>query len=403
MSLLASLVLLGGGSANAPVSGREDTTVASVAHLVADDTLDPRIVELSLTGPVWEAQIANLDSVLFAQRQAERRVEAATAALGRATTDLETVENQLRAAVDSAADLDAQIQQHRSVLQQRALALFVSFGDDDRLDELDSIAEATAGARHRHIASEIDARQFELLDELEARRSGLGATVAELRADQSMLSGRIAAQQDTLEQASTDLAAARASLPEAIAAVRRARRGATISGLDMSVVAFDAYLRAERMLEATDPTCGLGWWMIAGVGRVESRHGELGGRTVLDDGRPNRPIIGIALDGGPGVRAIVDTDDGGFDGDTEWDRAVGPMQFIPETWSIRGRDGNGDDRLDPHNLYDAALAAGTYLCRLGGDLREADNLRTAYFGYNTSEDYVDLVEAHALRYADSSL
>ena len=153
----------------------------------------------------------------------------------------------------------------------------------------------------------------------------------------------------------------------------------------------------------SDPACGIEWWMIAGVGRVESRHGTIGGRSVRADGRPSRPIIGIALDGGPGVKAIVDTDGGSLDGDTEWDRAVGPMQFIPETWGIRGRDGDGDGTADPHNLYDAALAAGRYLCRLGGDLQLIDNLREAYFGYNTSSAYVTLVERHAIRYAEFEL
>ena len=81
----------------------------------------------------------------------------------------------------------------------------------------------------------------------------------------------------------------------------------------------------------------------------------------------------------------------------------GPMQFIPTTWAIRGRDGDGDGIADPHNLYDAALAAGRYLCRLGGDLRQPDNLREAYFGYNTSSAYVELVERHAQRYREADL
>lgn len=45
------------------------------------------------------------------------------------------------------------------------------------------------------------------------------------------------------------------------------------------------------------------------------------------------------------------------------------MQFIPSTWSNGGpdgtgwgADGNGDGKKDPHNVFDAALAAGGYLC-----------------------------------------
>ena len=65
--------------------------------------------------------------------------------------------------------------------------------------------------------------------------------------------------------------------------------------------------------------------MIAGVARIESRHGTYGGRALRADGSVNRSIIGIVLDGGDGVRAMVDSDDGALDGDTTWDRAVGPI------------------------------------------------------------------------------
>ena len=141
--------------------------------------------------------------------------------------------------------------------------------------------------------------------------------------------------------------------------------------------------------------------MIAGVARIESRHGRYGGRTLRADGRVDRPIIGIALDGGPGVRAMVDTDDGDSTTATiVWDRAVGPLQFIPETWLRRGRDGNGDGRTDPQNIYDAAYSAGRYLCALGGDLSSRASLRAAYFGYNNSTEYVNDVIGHADRYAD---
>ncbi len=53
------------------------------------------------------------------------------------------------------------------------------------------------------------------------------------------------------------------------------------------------------------------------------------------------PVRGPALSGGA-FSAIRDTDGGRYDGDPVWDRAVGPMQFIPGTWRIWGADGNGD-------------------------------------------------------------
>jgi len=101
----------------------------------------------------------------------------------------------------------------------------------------------------------------------------------------------------------------------------------------------------------------------------------------------------MALDGVGPVAAVPDTDGGRWDGDTTWDRAVGPMQFIPSTWATAGRDGDGDGVSDPGDLDDAALAAAAYLCRAGGDLRTTQGMRTAVFAYNHSDYYVDLVLA----------
>ena len=82
------------------------------------------------------------------------------------------------------------------------------------------------------------------------------------------------------------------------------------------------------------------WPLLAGIGKVESAHAS-GGR-VEANGNTRGKILGPVLDGGPGMAAITDTDQGLYDGNTAWDRAVGPMQFIPGTWQAFGADGNGD-------------------------------------------------------------
>ena len=106
------------------------------------------------------------------------------------------------------------------------------------------------------------------------------------------------------------------------------------SGIPGTVLA--AYQKAANDLAAAKPACGITWPLLAGIGKVESAHAS-GGR-VDAKGLTRGRILGPVLDGGPGMAAISDTDQGKFDGDTKWDRAVGPMQFIPGTWnSLRRR------------------------------------------------------------------
>ena len=71
---------------------------------------------------------------------------------------------------------------------------------------------------------------------------------------------------------------------------------------------------------------------------------------------------------------IVDSDSGLLDGDPGLDRAMGPMQFIPETWRLYGVDANNDGKVSPDNFDDAALSAAGYLCWRGKDLVHAARL-----------------------------
>lgn len=154
-------------------------------------------------------------------------------------------------------------------------------------------------------------------------------------------------------------------------------------------VVLDAYQFAQRTLTAVRPGCHLSWSVLAGIGRIESDHASDG--RVDTYGNTLGPILGPRLDGSPGVAAIPDTDHGVLDGDTVWDRAVGPMQFIPSSWRIWSVDGNGDGVANPNNIYDSTVATGLYLCAGGADLSDPAQLQAAIFGYNHSATYVDVV------------
>ncbi len=170
-----------------------------------------------------------------------------------------------------------------------------------------------------------------------------------------------------------------------------------IESYDVPAAAMRAYRNAAEELATTVPGCQITWTMLAGIGRVESDHGRYGGSVLRKDGLPQPAIRGIALDGN-GVAAIPDSDGGEWDGDSLWDRAVGPMQFIPTTWTSAGRDGDDDGEKNPNDIDDAALAAAYYLCPSSGSLLDDATLSAAIFSYNHSEYYVALVKAFKVGY-----
>ncbi|MFF0816117.1 lytic transglycosylase domain-containing protein [Rhodococcus sp. NPDC003318] len=171
----------------------------------------------------------------------------------------------------------------------------------------------------------------------------------------------------------------------------------------ISTTALEAYGYAAAVMARSQPGCGIAWTTIAGIAGVESRHGTYRGASVAADGTVAPVIRGIPLDGGPGVAEIPDTDGGAMDGDPVHDRAMGPLQFIPETWQRWGVDANGDGVIDPDNIDDAALTAARYLCARGGDLTTADGWRAALTAYNLSVPYLLDVRDRANTYATRSL
>ncbi|NDK31439.1 lytic transglycosylase domain-containing protein [Nesterenkonia sp. Hz 6-5] len=168
-------------------------------------------------------------------------------------------------------------------------------------------------------------------------------------------------------------------------------------GSHIPETALAAYAGATLSVNETFESCGLGWNTLAAIGYVETQHGSYGGARLREDGTVHPTIIGPRLDGSDDVAEVLDTDSGEIDGDDEYDRAVGPMQFLPSTWQEFGQDGSGDGTADINNIEDAALSAAVYLCSWG-DMTNEEDWIDAVLAYNPSADYNHQVAERANHY-----
>jgi hypothetical protein len=202
----------------------------------------------------------------------------------------------------------------------------------------------------------------------------------------------------TVSAATTLTVAAPSAAPVPTAPARRGTvsrawvaKTARVTGIPAPALRADG--AATRLLSSTAPGCHLGWTTLAGIGWVESQHGTIGGRRLRADGTSSRPIYGPELDGSDANAALPDPAGG-------WQRAGGPMQFLPSTWDRWTSDGDGDGASDRQDLDDAAYAAARYLCASGTDLTASGAWTTAVRSYNHSDAYVLAVYAAAQAYAD---
>ncbi|MDF1606137.1 lytic murein transglycosylase [Nocardioides sp. YIM 152315] len=227
--------------------------------------------------------------------------------------------------------------------------------------------------------------------------TGAGTALADATTDSTLPDGTSLPTQAIEDPASVSSASGGVR-PGAVGNAERVVATATTSGIPAAALA--AYQRAETVINSADSGCHLTWQLVAAIGRVESNHGRFGGNTLNGEGVATPGIFGKPLDGGHGTSRISDTDAGQYDSDAVWDRAVGPMQFIPSTWSVVGVDADGDGQRNPQDVDDAALATAVYLCSGNDDLSTTAGQRAAVFRYNHSDAYVDLVLSIMQAYLD---
>lgn len=164
---------------------------------------------------------------------------------------------------------------------------------------------------------------------------------------------------------------------------------------DIPLLLLDHYRAAGRSCP------GLPWTVLAGIGKVESNHGRYGGASMDDSGTVTPPILGPVLDGStPGTRPIPLSGGSPWHANPNFDRALGPMQFLTDTFQRVGVEASGDGVASPHNAIDAIHSAAAYLCGPNG---EVTDLREAILTYNRSEAYVNQVLDYAARYGAAPL
>ncbi len=174
--------------------------------------------------------------------------------------------------------------------------------------------------------------------------------------------------------------------------------------LGIPIEAMEAYGYATRVAQVENPDCHLSWTTLAGIGMVESHHGTYRGALIAPNGDVSPPIRGVRLDGTNGNLEIIDREAQEASGRSADDapvyaRAMGPMQFIPETWRLYGVDANNDGVVSPDNFDDAALSAAGYLCFRGKDMSTPRGWMNALRAYNHSDAYARSVRDWAAAYA----
>ena len=356
---------------------------------IPDDRLSPGLIQLPVDSRAYRAAVEAWDSTVREINELDVTISTREAELAGHLERRAVLRNQYDDAQHERTVALADLDIIQRAIDHVAIRRYTSGGPGTEALDLLLSPDPAGDVYSRQVADQFSDVQLEKLGERRARVEQLETDVAATTEALVSVGTSIVETQIALDSARARLAELHERLPAREQAVRDRRLGATVADTDLTLVALDAYVRGAARLQGERPACRMQWWMIAALGRIESRHGTIFGSEVRPDGRTSIRIIGIALDGRNKTMRIDDTDDGELDGDTTYDRAVGPMQFIPETWRTFRRDANGDGARDPHNRYDAAAAAAAYLCARGSDLSGTESLRDAYFAYNRSTDYVN--------------
>lgn len=348
------------------LNASQDAVAQRRAVVRTIESIDETLVELKRDRDAAEERLATL----------EDRLAEIVAAIQNAAVGAYVAEN--APGTGSLSDIQGYNERQELVVQVGATLDELLLQRSELEDAIDSELQEIAD-----LNTAMDLERDKRFD-YEARASAIEANLALLSAEITDLTMR----RIEVEQ----------GFPQVIGDAHKARLLATAPALNVSLVTLDAYVQAADDVGAYYPQCQIRWEILAGIARVESAHSTFGGASVTPNGDVSRRILGPLLDGTlEGTAIIVDTDGGALDGNTEFDAAVGPFQFIPGTWRGYALDATGDGFADPHNLYDGALSAAGYLCA-SSTLSDDRGIARSVLSYNHSQAYLSHVTGFARSY-----
>jgi hypothetical protein len=409
----AALLVLPSSPATAQTRPKPTTTTTTVPPTTTtvgpvSPTVTPPTTAPVLTSPpnaddnARLAAVAELNAAKKALADAVKAENAAkkrAAGLEQALTNLDARRKALAAEEQKAAQ---DLETSRGRVRTAAIATYVGGGN---LSVANQVARADTidkfGRDRVYGTNVLDAgrRAITAFHEALSRATGetlqLGRDVDRVKADRGLVT-------QELEAAASLRAQREADVAQRDVLTRLVTAAAPVLPSDIPALYLEAYVRGAAAANRRTPTCKIHWTALAAIGRTESGHGRSGGAALTLAGDAVPRILGPRLDGN-GFARITDTDGGAYDGDLEFDRAVGPMQFIPSTWRFSGADGNGDGIADPNNAWDATTAAAMYLCRAAQGLDQEGNLYRAAFSYNHSDSYSQLILTRAREYGALNL
>jgi hypothetical protein len=319
-----------------------------------------------------EGTAAGVQSATEQLTAAEHQVQAATAKAQQLAYAVVALHDQLATAqTETAAARDDARSSIRAAIDQADIdpteTLFAALNGDDpglatqvRNRQLGDMAARTKklndaitklNALGREMTTRLAAANVAAAQALSAADKARTVLAAALKTDEA-LRAKVA-----LQAQQAELNRLTAQLAQSLAAVS-ASAGSAAGYAPITASNLPESLRALYMRGAAAECPGLPWNVLAGIGQVETDHGQ--NKNVSSAG------------------------------------AMGPMQFMPATWAVYGIDGDGDGVADILDQADAIYSAAHYLCADGGG--NSATLYQAIFAYNHSDYYVNTVLAVAAQY-----